>query len=214
MRLEIWAEIFCPWCGLGNHRLNQALKSFEHRTEVQVAHRSYLLDSPREATAVAHVLTAKFGVTAQRAVEMANHVEGLAARDGLQPYMVVNNRMGNTELAHEFLAYASAHDMHHEAWQLMFDKYFGEAAPVFTVDDLLPLADQLGLPRLDVEQALRGRSYRPQVEDDVNEASRLGATGVPFIVIDRRYAIPGAVDTPVLLRALREAWAHGHEGDD
>jgi predicted DsbA family dithiol-disulfide isomerase len=45
------------------------------------------------------------------------------------------------------------------------------------------------------------------VRADIEEAHELGANGVPFFVIDRRYGIPGAQPADVFLRALRTAHA-------
>ena len=44
MQVEVWADVICPWCGLGTHRLEAALERFPHRDEVQVTHRSFQLD--------------------------------------------------------------------------------------------------------------------------------------------------------------------------
>jgi hypothetical protein len=44
---------------------------------------------------------------------------------------------------------------------------------------------------------------RPRAE----EAQALGANGVPFFVIDRKYGIPGAQPAEVFLRALRTVYA-------
>lgn len=45
MEIEIWAEVTCPWCGLGSHRLDRAVERFEHRGEVEVTHHSFPLSS-------------------------------------------------------------------------------------------------------------------------------------------------------------------------
>ena len=58
--------------------------------------------------------------------------------------------------------------------------------------------------------ALRERRYRAQVDADQREAERLGARGAPFLVIDGRYAIPGAVGTDQLLAAMTKAWQESH----
>jgi len=41
----------------------------------------------------------------------------------------------------------------------------------------------------------------------VQFASELGVNGVPFFVIDRRYALSGAQDAEVFLEVLETAWA-------
>ncbi|MFJ6849556.1 DsbA family protein [Streptomyces sp. NPDC091271] len=40
MKVEIWADVACPWCGLGSHRVDRAVERFEHSGEVEVTHRS------------------------------------------------------------------------------------------------------------------------------------------------------------------------------
>ena len=52
-----------------------------------------------------------------------------------------------------------------------------------------------------------GTEYADAVRADVEEAYALGATGVPFFVIDRTYGIPGAQPAEVFLGALRKAYA-------
>jgi predicted DsbA family dithiol-disulfide isomerase len=42
---------------------------------------------------------------------------------------------------------------------------------------------------------------------DIADARRLGANGVPFFVIDRRYGISGAQPAETFLQALRTAYA-------
>ena len=43
----------------------------------------------------------------------------------------------------------------------------------------------------------------------VAEAEELGIHGVPFFLFDRRYAVSGAQDSSVFLRALEQTWATG-----
>ncbi|MFD0855134.1 DsbA family protein, partial [Actinomadura adrarensis] len=190
MKVEIWSEIACPWCGLGGHRLGRAVERFEHSGDVEVVHRSFPLGSglPEDRTLSAReFVLAKYGaVPGQAGVP---DIEGMAAAEGLAPYRVLDNRVGNTDLAHEFLAHASAEGKNGEAWNMLFRAYFGEAAPIFTLDDLLGFSDKLGLDREQTRQVLVDRRYRQRVQQDALQAQRLGATGAPFTVIDGRYAL-------------------------
>ncbi|MFI0408886.1 DsbA family protein [Actinomadura sp. 3N508] len=211
MKVEIWSEITCPWCGLGGHRLGRALERFEHGGHVEVIHRSFPLGSglPEDRTlSVREFLLAKYGVLPGQAG--VPDIEAMAAAEGLTPYRVLDNRVGNTDLAHEFLAHASAEGKNGEAWNLLFRAYFGNAEPIFTLDDLLGLAGEIGLDRERTRQVLADRRYRRQVQQDAHQAQRLGATGAPFTVIDGRYALAGAQDTGTLLGILRQAWDETH----
>ncbi|MGW6454427.1 DsbA family oxidoreductase [Streptomyces sp. NPDC055078] len=82
-------------------------------------------------------------------------------------------------MAHEFLAHASAEGKNGEAWNMIFRACFGKAASIFTLDDLLGLADGIGLDREQTRQALADRRYRRQVQEDAHQSQQLGATGAP-----------------------------------
>lgn len=191
----------------------RAVERFEHAGEVEVVHHSFPLSSsfPEDRTfSVREALLRRHGVGGGQAEASTRRVEALAAGEGLSPYRVLDNQVGNTDLAHEFLAHASAQGKNREAWDAIFDTYFGEGKPVFSLDDLLALTDALGLEREQTRQALAQHRYREHVRDDAARARRLGATGAPFIVIDGRYGVPGAQDSDTLLDLLRTAWDDTH----
>ena len=207
MKVDIWSEVTCPWCGLGSHRVERALARFEHADEVEVVHHSFPLGGfPEGSTfSVRDFLLRKHGAEAA-----AQQIEALAHSEGLSPYRVLDNQVGNTDLAHEFLAHASAQGKNRAAWETIFRAYFGTAQSVFSLEDLLKLADGLGLDREQTRQVLERRRYRQQVQDDARQAQRLGARGAPFIVLDGRYGVPGAQDSDTLLDLLRTAWTDTH----
>jgi predicted DsbA family dithiol-disulfide isomerase len=61
-----------------------------------------------------------------------------------------------------------------------------------------------------VRAALSDRRFLPAVHEDIETARALGATGVPFFVVDRTYGAAGAQPAEVLLQLLERAWAESH----
>ncbi|MEU0797088.1 DsbA family protein [Amycolatopsis sp. NPDC005961] len=189
------------------------VERFEHADEVELVHHSFPLSSsfPEGDTfSVREALLRRHGMGGSQAETSTRRIEKLAESEGLIPYRVLDNKVDNTDLAHEFLAHAGAQGKNREAWDAIFATYFGKAEPVFSVDDLLVLADELGLDREQTRRALTDRRYRRQVRDDAARAQRLGATGAPFIVVDDRYGVPGTQDSDRFLELLRKAWDESH----
>src|SRR5690348_14647903 len=119
MKIEIWAEVTCPWCGLGNHRLERSVQRFEHSDEVEIVHHSFPLSSSfpvDETFSVREALRRQHGIGGNAAELSTRRIEALAEAEGLRPYKVLDNLVGNTDLAHEFLAHASAEGKNREAW--------------------------------------------------------------------------------------------------
>ncbi|WP_433262398.1 DsbA family oxidoreductase [Actinosynnema sp. CS-041913] len=194
------------------------MERFEHDDAVEVIHRSFPLGDgfPVGSTISAREATLrKYGLAGTRLEASTRRIEAMAEREGLHPYRVLENQVGNTRLAHEFLtheflAHASAEGKNRVAWDALFRACFGVARPIFGLDDLLGRADEIGMEREKTRRVLTEGRFGQQVQDDVESARRLGATGTPYIVVDGRYALAGAQDTDTLLDALRQVWAETH----
>jgi predicted DsbA family dithiol-disulfide isomerase len=214
MKIEVWADIICPWCGLGVHRLKQALARFPHAAEVSVVHHSFQLDERASTSTepVRSMLRHKMGASDAQIERMTGQIEQMAQAEGLQPYHVLDNRVGNTSLAHELAAWATALGRGSEMWDALFVAYFGEARSIFDVDSLAPLAARVGLDPDAARQALVARQFAEQVLAAGREARALGATGVPFTVIDRRRGIAGAQPAEAILTALQASWQAAEKG--
>lgn len=211
MKIEFWSDIVCPYCGLMDNRLHLALERFEHADEVQVVHRSFQLhpDLPREGVTQRHLFDMA-GMPAATGERILTGIEAAAHAEGLESYHALDRTLGPTDHAHELLAHAAAQGRGNEVWTAMFRVHFGEARKLWTVDEVLDFADEVGLDRAEAAAALQDRRYRAQVEADQREGERLGARGAPFLVVDGRYAIPGAVDVDQLLAAMTRAWQESH----
>ena len=209
MRIEIWTDIVCPWCGLGEHRLQAALATFPHRDAVVVEHRAFQLDphAPEGVTrAVRDMLRDKLGMDEARIRVTTAHIESLAAQDGLAPYHVGDNRTGNTLLAHQFAAHAASVGKDGTAWSRLYRAHFGERRSVFDVDSLVALGEEIGLDPAELRHVLEGGRHVPTVRAQVAEARALGCGGVPFFVFDRAFAVSGAQPVEVFRQALQRAW--------
>ncbi len=209
MKIEIWSDIICPWCGIGQHRLDTALAAFEHRAEVQVVHRSFQLDPsfPMGRTQpVSELLRSKYGMTEAQLAASTHRITALAAAEGMVPYKVGENSVGNTRMAHELLAFAAEQGLEDAAWKRLYRAYFGEGRSVFDLDALVALAAEIGLDPGATREALTSGRYIAKVEADGRGARALGATGVPFVVVDGRYGIAGAQPVAVFKDALQQAW--------
>jgi len=209
MKVEVWSDVVCPWCYIGKRRLETALERFPHRDQVEVVWRSFQLD-PSVPEGETHptlpALAAKYGRDVEEMRGTMAHVESIAAGEGLD-YHLADGISGNTLLAHELLHLAAEHGLRNELKERLLHAYFEEQRSVFDVDSLVPLAVEVGLDEAEVRAALADRRYLAAVREDGATAQALGATGVPFFVVDRKYGAAGAQPAELLLQILERAWA-------
>ncbi|MBM7806352.1 putative DsbA family dithiol-disulfide isomerase [Geodermatophilus bullaregiensis] len=209
MRIEVWSDVVCPWCYIGKRRLETALERFAHRDEVEVLWRSFQLDPSipeGETHPTLPALAGKYGRPVEEVRAMMRHVEETAAGEGLS-YHLADGVSGNTLLAHELVHLAAGRGLQGAMEERLFHAHFEEGRPVFDVGSLVPLAVEVGLDEAEVRAALADRRHRSAVLADVATAQALGATGVPFFVVDRRYGASGAQPAELLLQLLERAWA-------
>ncbi|MFE2540911.1 DsbA family protein [Actinacidiphila glaucinigra] len=99
---------------------------------------------------------------------------GHGRRKCFEPYIVVDNLVGDTWAAHEFLAHATAQGKNRGAWDAIFCAYFGEARRICDVDVLLDLADDLGMDRETTGQVFPDGRFRQRVREEAQVGRRLG----------------------------------------
>jgi predicted DsbA family dithiol-disulfide isomerase len=212
MQIEVWSDVVCPWCYIGKRRLETALEKFPHRDQVEVVWRSFQLDPTipeGETFPTLPALAEKYGRSIDEMRQMQARVEGMAAGEGLR-YDLANGTSGNTLPAHELIHLAAARGKGGEMKERLLHAHFEEGRSVFSVDDLVPLAVEVGLDEAEVRAVLADRRYLPAVRQDAATAQALGATGVPFFVVDRKYGAAGAQPADLLLQLLERAWADAH----
>jgi predicted DsbA family dithiol-disulfide isomerase len=210
MRVEIWSDIACPWCYVGKARFERALAAFPHRDRVEVVHRSFELDPGRakgDVQPVIAMLTRKYGMSEAQALAGEENLGRQAAAEGLE-YRTRGRDHGSTFDMHRLLHHARAHGRQDELIQAFYRANFAEERSVFDDDErLAELAVSAGLDADAVRAVLADPSaHADDVRADEREAARLGATGVPFFVIDRAYGVSGAQPAEVFTRALTQAW--------
>ncbi|MEV7147109.1 DsbA family oxidoreductase [Streptomyces sp. NPDC093084] len=211
MRVEIWSDIACPWCYVGKARFEKALAAFPHRDEVEVVHRSFELDPGRakdDVQPVLAMLTKKYGMSEAQAEAGEDNLGAQAAAEGLD-YRTRGRDHGNTFDMHRLLHFAKEQGRQDELIQLLYRANFAEERSLFTesAERLVGLAAEAGLDAEAAREVLADPArYADDVRADEREAAELGANGVPFFVLDRKYGVSGAQPAEVFTQALGQAW--------
>jgi predicted DsbA family dithiol-disulfide isomerase len=209
VRIEIWADVVCPWCYIGKRRLEKALAGFGHRDGVEVVYRSYELDpfAPEQGTeSTAQVLARKWGTDesgARQAMAQGDEVargEGLELRHHDAPH-------ARTLTAHRLLHLAKDEGRQPELFEELLASYFTRGESLGDHAVLRRAAATAGLDAGRVEEVLASAEFRDAVLEDVAQARAYGAGGVPFFVLDGRYGISGAQPTELFEQALEQAWS-------
>jgi predicted DsbA family dithiol-disulfide isomerase len=204
LTVEVYADVACPWCWIGERRLERALAA-RPALRVERHWRPFLLqpDLPAAGLAWDEFVDVKFGGL-DRAAPMFAHVASIGAQEGLEFRFDRIAKAANTRDAHRLILFARSHGREWAVAHALFEAYFRDGVDVSDHDALLSLAETQGLPRAAAAAWLASREGEAVVEQSRAMASRLGIRGVPFVVVNGSLGVSGAQPTEVFLQALDE----------
>ena len=200
--LEVWSDLGCPFCYIGSHRLQLALDARPDAARFEVAIRSFELDprADRVAEPVAQMFVRRHGGDIPRFLQMEGQVAAMARAEGLE--YVEDRPTANTFDVHRLHHLAQECGLGTAFFTFVQTEYFSGRLDPFDTAALTGAAVSVGLPEERVVEVLAGSEYADAVRADEAQASEYGATGVPFVVYDGRFATAGAQDVAGFARAL------------
>lgn len=205
MQIEIWSDVVCPFCFIGKHRLEEALKKFpqekfditwksfqlnpDEKTNPDLNHADHLAESKgwsKEYMQQAH----------QRVCAMG---ESCAISFDFDHAKVVNSFN-----AHRLLHYAKTQGKQNELKEFLFKAYFEQAKNIGDNTVLAETGVQCGLKEEECLRVLNSSAFAQAVEEDKYEAVQYNIRGVPCFVFDGKYVLSGAMEVSVFENVLQQ----------
>jgi len=208
MKVEIWSDVMCPWCYIGKRKFEKALEQFPQKERIEVEWKSFQLNPDMETdpnkNIVDYLVEAK-GITTDHATQMLDNVTNVAAEVGLD-YHMEKAVLANSFDSHRFIQFAKKNRKGDAAEEQLFHAYFTEGKNTADHNTLIDLGVKIGLDAGEVKSVLDSNQFADDVRKDIYEAQQVGARGVPFFVLDRKYAVSGAQQTETFLGALQKSF--------
>ncbi|MEH7012308.1 DsbA family oxidoreductase [Neobacillus niacini] len=209
MKIEVWSDFVCPFCYIGKARLEEALSQFPHRDSVEVEFKSFELDPnspPYSGKSIHESLASKYGMSIEQAKQMNQNVGQQAATVGLT-FNFDNMKPTNTFNAHRLAKFAKTQGKEAAITEKLLYAYFTDSKNVGDLETLADIAVASGLNREESLKVLQDeKAYANDVRIDQSIAQQYQITGVPFFIVNQKYAISGAQPTSTFAGALQKVW--------
>ena len=208
MNLTIWSDFACPYCYIGETRLNRAIEQMGLTDQVVIDYKAYELDptAPKEVTTTTpERFACKYGLTIEGAKQQIEQISQLGRELGID-FNYVTANYSNTRDAHRLMKLAETRYDRPTTQRLneaLFHAYFVENRVLSDRDVLLSIATGAGLKDTDVMEVLDSQIYDDEVRLDEREAAMRGIRGVPYIVFNGQFAVPGAMSEEGFRMALQ-----------
>ena len=207
LAIDVFADVVCPWCYIGEKRLERALAQ---RPELQVTRRwrPFQLQPGMPAAGVdwSDFVRSKFGGF-DRARPMFDRVREIGAGVGATFDFGRVFNAPNTAEAHRLILLAAEQGHEGPLVDRLFRAHFAEGRDVGDRQTLVELGREAGIDAAVARDYLAGERNRDAVAQSQRSAEELGVSGVTFFVFGGVYAVSGAQPEEVLIRAIDRAIA-------
>jgi predicted DsbA family dithiol-disulfide isomerase len=207
--VDVISDVVCPWCYIGQKRLDTAIAAADG-IAVDVHWRPYQLDPtiPAEGKDRKAYMLAKFG-SEEKLRQIHDRIVPLGAAEGIDFHFEDIRIAANTLDAHRVIRWAaSAGDgVQGRVTKALFSANFEKGESIGDKAELARIAGENGMDAATVAALLATDADIDAVQAEIEQAQRMGVTGVPFFVLEGKYAISGAQDPETLADAIRQVAA-------
>ena len=196
--LTIWSDFACPYCYIGEARLEKAIEELGVKDDVQIDYRAFELDpnAPKDVvSSTPERFAKKYRLSLEDAKAQIEQISALGRELGID-FRYATTQYSNTFDAHRLMKLAEAkydRSTVNRLNELLFKAYFVENLILADHKVLLDIAIEAGMNENDAKDVLESGKYADEVRFDEREAGMRGVHGVPYIVFNGDFAVPGAL---------------------
>lgn len=207
MKVEIWSDIFCPFCYIGKRRFENALNTFQDKEDVEVVFRSFELN-PEAAKinnkSIHETIAQKYGISAEEAKDNNDNIINQAKELGLN-YNFDDLVQTNSFDAHRMIHFAKDFGKNKEMTEVLFKAYFTDSKNISDFNTLGDLANSIGLNKEEAIDFLNSDKYKTAVREDELLARNYGISSVPTFIFNDKFKVTGAQPEDIFLMALNKS---------
>lgn len=198
MTLTVWSDFACPYCYIGETRLEEAIKELGLTDDVTIDYKAFELDPTASKEVVSGTperFAAKYRLSLDDAKAQIEQISALGRELGID-FKYATTLYSNTRDAHRLMKLAEAkydREIVSKLNEALFKAYFVENLVLADHKVLLDKAISVGMKEEDVKEVLDSDKYDDEVRFDEREAAMRGVRGVPYIVFNGEFAVPGAM---------------------
>lgn len=219
MTLTIWSDFACPYCYIGETRLEDAIREMGLEKDINVDYRAFELDptAPNEVTTTTPERFAmKYRLSLADAEKQIQQISDLGKEVGID-FRYATTKYSNPRDAHRLMKLAESKYDRETVERLnkaLFAAYFTENLVLADHKVLLDKAMSVGMNEEEVREVLESDKYADEVRFDEREAAMRGVHGVPYILFNGDFAVPGAMTIEGFKSALERTMKRQQKNEE
>lgn len=197
LRIDIVSDVVCPWCIIGLKQVEKALTLVGQDIAAETYWHPFELNPnmPPEGEDTAEHIARKYGSTPDQSRINRSRLSDIGNSVGFAFNYGDGMRIYNTFNAHKLLTIFGSERGWRAQTKLkmaLFTAYFQDRRDVSDIDVLCDIAEAQGMDR-DVALAwINDAALTTSVRAEMAHWTDQNITGVPAIIFDQKYMVPGA----------------------
>jgi predicted DsbA family dithiol-disulfide isomerase len=197
LRIDIVSDVVCPWCIIGYRQVQMALEMLDQPVAAETWWHPFELNpnmAPEGEDTAEHIAR-KYGSTPEQSRANRQRLSDIGESVGFAFNYGDGMRIYNTFNAHKLLTVFGAE----RGWQAqtalkmaLFKAYFQERRDVSDKGVLAEIAAQQGMDATVAEAWMLDESLTQTVRSEQRQWLDENITGVPAIIFDQKFMVPGA----------------------
>jgi predicted DsbA family dithiol-disulfide isomerase len=209
LQIDVVSDVVCPWCLIGKRQLEQALAQWQsnHPNEPTPIVRWHPFqlnpDMPAAGMNRGDYMLQKFGQ--RNGANIYDQVRNAATQVGLELALEKIARQPNTIRAHALIESAAPFNCQTAVKEAMMAAYFMNGADLTDDQVLIQTAVSAGLPLALAQGVINDPKALANIADQDQQARKMGISGVPLFIINRKLAVSGAQGASALVQAFNDS---------
>jgi predicted DsbA family dithiol-disulfide isomerase len=217
LRIDIVSDVVCPWCIIGYKQVEKALTLIDTPVAAETWWHPFELnpDMPPEGEDTAQHIARKYGSTPEQSRANRTRLSDIGDSLGFVFNYGANDagqgmRIYNTFKAHKLLTMAA----NERGWQAqtalkmaMFKAYFQDRCDVSDEAVLIDIAQAQGFDRDGAAACIASEPLTKAVRAEQQQWIDQNITGVPAIIFDQKFMVPGAQSAEVFADVIAKVLA-------
>jgi predicted DsbA family dithiol-disulfide isomerase len=205
LRIDLYTDVICPWCLIGQRRLDKVLTERVPNLVVDIRHHPVLLmpDVPAAGLYIADLLRARHGVTDLKAAFSRPEAEARAS--GLDLDLSRQPLAYPSQSAHALILAARERGTQHVLAVAISEAYFLQARNIADAEVLADIAADHGFDRVEARAIALDPGQRKRIELEAAKSAAAGVRSIPHFVFGGRVAINGGRSEDEIASSMLEA---------
>ena len=212
LRIDIVSDVVCPWCIIGLKQVEKALVLVDRDIAAETYWHPFELNPnmPPEGEDTAEHIARKYGSTPEQSRANRQRLSDIGDSVGFSFNYGDGMRIYNTFNAHKLLTIFGSE----RGWRAqtalkmaLFTAYFQDRRDVSDIDVLCDIAEAQGMDRAAASAWINDAALTATVRAEMAYWTDQNITGVPAIIFDQKFMVPGAQSADVFADVINKVLA-------